>query len=234
MPSWTIHLAIVDKVCKKVQISNDNLFAFANIMPDIFEGHKTPNPSTIAQKYSTHYPYNTVINGMKVELPDLQKFKKQYEKDFKNPIILGYYTHLLTDNYWNSTLYKNHYEMYDEEKGLLKIKMNNGATKIFSFIEIQKIKHKDLEIFSQYLNNEANIKYPTYDEKILEYSKTLKEFTYTISDIQKTIQYIEENIKSQKEKVEEHYQLFTKQELIEYMNKSVQYIEEEILESSRI
>ena len=151
MPSWTIHLAIMDKVCKKIQTPNNNIFTFANIMPDIFEGHNTPNPSIVVKDYSTHYPYHTAINGMEIDLPDIKRFKKQYKEHFKNPVILGYYTHLLTDYYWNVQLYKNHYKMYNTEKGLLSIKLSDGSTKICSFAEIQPVKHKDLRTFSRIL-----------------------------------------------------------------------------------
>ena len=169
MPSWTIHLSIISQVCQTIQMPNRNIFTFANIMPDIFEGHNTPNPSMIVKDYSTHYPFYTTIHGMEIELPDVQTFKKKYQTEFKNPVILGYYTHLLTDYYWNVQLYQNHYEMKDKQKGQLNIKLNDGTTKIYTFAEIQPIKHRELNMFSQYLNRETEIRFPSYDENILAY-----------------------------------------------------------------
>ncbi len=234
MPSWTIHLAIVNKVCKEVNVKNTNIFTFANIMPDIFEGHNTPNTSRVVKDYSTHYPYHTCINGMEIDLPDIKKFKKEYKAHFDNPVILGYYTHLLTDNYWNVQLYKKHYKISSKDKNLLEIKLSDGTTKICSFAEIQPVKHKDLRTFSAYLNNEYTIQFPTYDKQILEYAKELKEFTYTPDDIINTVKYVDENIKNKKEKIEEIYQLYSKQELLDYIDTSVELIKEEILESNRI
>ncbi len=234
MPAWTIHFDIANQICKRIQTTNNNIFTFANIIPDIFEGHNTPNPSVVVKDYSTHYPMRATINGAELNLPDVQKFKEQYKEKFKNPVILGYYTHLLIDRYWNIQLYENHYEIYDKEKNLFKIKLNDGTKQIFHFHEISKIKHNDLRIFSQYLNNNKEIQFPTYDENILKYSKDLKEFKYTPDDIQRTFEYIKENFENKKEKVDEDYKLYTKQELVDYLNNSVKLVKEEILESIRI
>ncbi len=231
MPSWTIHLAIVNQVCKEIRVPNQNIFTFANLMPDIFEGHNTPNPSIVVKDYSTHYPYRETIHGMKVDMPDVKRFQKQYQAQFQNPVILGYYTHLLTDYYWNKQLYENHYEMHDKEKGLLKITLQEHHVQIFPFLEIQKIKHRDLHVFEQYLRQHRNIEYPCYDEKIQIWSQALQEFTYTNEDIQKTFQYIEETMKHNQEMVEEIYQLYSKQELLNYVNESVEMIKEAVLES---
>lgn len=235
MPSWTIHLAIVNKVLKEVKLQNSNIFALANVIPDIFEGHNTPNPSRIVKDYSTHYPYRTSINGMTIDLPDIKKFKNEYQKKFTNPVILGYYTHLLTDNYWNVQLYQNHYKMCNEQKNLLEIKLSDGSSKICSFAEIQPVKHKDLRTFATYLNNKYEIHFPEYDEKIFDYLSDLKEFTYTKDDIKRTVEYINENIKNKRGIVQdENYQLYSKEELLSYIDNSVRLIKEEILESNGI
>lgn len=227
MPSWIIHFAISNKIVKKVKINN-NIYNFASIMPDILEGYHTKNTSQIIKDYSTHYPIRTSINGMDIRVPDIQGFKKRYKNELENPVILGYYSHILADYYWNTFLYKNHYEMYDKEKGLLKIKLNNSETKIFNFREIQKIKHNDLKIFSQALNYEWDIQFPTYDEQIWEYSKKIKEFNYSKDDIKNTITFINENLKKKEKPKEENYQLYSKEELLLMLENSIEFILENI------
>lgn len=225
MPSWITHLVTAKKI--KYQ-EEENEFIFANIMPDILEGYNVQEVSKIVRDYQTHYPKKQEINGITIPVPDIQKFKEQYREKLQNPIIKGYYCHLLTDYYWNTYTYENYFESYKKEQDLVKIRLNKGEEKIFKWDEAVRIKQRDFKNFTNYLKDKEKITIPYYDPKIREYSKDLIEFEYTEADIKNTIFSIQKMLKSQ-EKEEKEYQLFTKEELVKKLEESVLFIEERLI-----
>lgn len=225
MPSWITHLVTAKKI--KYQ-EEENEFIFANIMPDILEGYNVQEVSKIVRDYQTHYPKKQEINGITIPVPDIQKFKEQYREKLQNPIIKGYYCHLLTDYYWNTYTYENYFESYKKEQDLVKIRLNKGEEKIFKWDEAVRIKQRDFKNFTNYLKDKEKITIPYYDPKIREYSKDLIEFEYTEADIKNTIFSIQKMLKSQ-EKEEKEYQLFTKEELVKKLEESVLFIEEKLI-----
>ncbi len=225
MPSWITHLVTAKKIKHQEE---ENEFIFANIMPDILEGYNVQEVSKIVRDYQTHYPKKQEINGITIPVPDIQKFKEQYREKLQNPIIKGYYCHLLTDYYWNTYTYENYFESYKKEQDLVKIRLNKGEEKIFKWDEAVRIKQRDFKNFTNYLKDKEKITIPYYDPKIREYSKDLIEFEYTEADIKNTIFSIQKMLKSQ-EKEEKEYQLFTKEELVKKLEESVLFIEERLI-----
>lgn len=226
MPSWITHLITANKI---EQYSEKNEFIFANIMPDILEGHNVKNVSEVIKHYKTHYPTTKTINGISIPLPNIYHFKEIYINKMENPIIKGYYCHLLTDYFWNVYTYQKYFENFDKRKNLVKIKLNNGCKKIVQWKEAVKIKQKDFNQFTNYLKNSEKIIIPFYTEKIKKYSQDLKEFKFTQADIENSIIFIEEIVNSKREK-EEGYNIFTKKELIKTLEDSIQWIKEKLKE----
>lgn len=225
MPSWITHLVTAKKIKHQEE---ENEFIFANIMPDILEGYNVQEVSKIVRDYQTHYPKKQEINGITIPVPDIQKFKEQYREKLQNPIIKGYYCHLLTDYYWNTYTYENYFENYKKEEDLVKIRLNKGEEKILKWDEAVRIKQRDFKNFTKYLKDKEKITIPYYDLKIREYSKDLIEFEYTEADIKNTIFSIQKMLKNQ-EKEEKEYQLFTKEELVKKLEESVLFIEEKLI-----
>lgn len=225
MPSWITHLVTAKKIKHQEE---ENEFIFANIMPDILEGYNVQEVSKIVRDYQTHYPKKQEINGITIPVPDIQKFKEQYREKLQNPIIKGYYCHLLTDYYWNTYTYENYFESYKKEEDLVKIRLNKGEEKILKWDEAVRIKQRDFKNFTNYLKDKEKITIPYYDPKIREYSKDLIEFEYTEADIKNTIFSIQKMLKNQ-EKEEKEYQLFTKEELVKKLEESVLFIEEKLI-----
>ncbi len=226
MPSWITHFVTANQIeqdCEK------NEFIFANIMPDILEGYNLKEVSKIVKDYQTHYPKKQIINGITISLPNIQKFKEQYQNKMKNPIIKGYYCHLLTDYFWNQYTYKNYFENFDKEKNLVKIKLKNENHKIVKWDEAVRIKQKDFRNFTNYLKNKEEIVAPIYDDKISRYSKELEEFEFTDSDIKNTIAYIQKIVQDKKDE-EGSYQIFTREELLGKLKESVDFIKEKLEE----
>lgn len=225
MPSWITHLVTAKKIKHQEE---ENEFIFANIMPDILEGYNVQEVSKIVRDYQTHYPKKQEINGITIPVPDIQKFKEQYREKLQNPIIKGYYCHLLTDYYWNTYTYENYFENYKKEEDLVKIRLNKGEEKILKWDEAVRIKQRDFKNFTNYLKDKEKITIPYYAPKIREYSKDLIEFEYTEADIKNTIFSIQKMLKSQ-EKEEKEYQLFTKEELVKKLEESVLFIKEKLI-----
>lgn len=225
MPSWITHLVTVNKIEKE---KDENEFIFANIMPDILEGYHTKEVSKIVKDYQTHYPAKQMINGIAIPLPNIQRFKQEYQNKMQNPIIKGYYCHLLTDYYWNQYTYQNYFESFDKEKDLVRLKLKNGKEEIIKWDEAVIIKQKDFKNFTNYLKSKEKIKIPIYDNKIKKYSEELKEFEFTENDIKNTIIFIQEMVRSKNEK-EEAYQIFTREELLKQLDESITFIEKNIM-----
>lgn len=224
MPSWITHLVTANKIEKN---NEKNEFIFANIMPDILEGYNVKEVSNIVKDYQTHYPRKKIINGISIPLPNIEEFKEQYQNKMQNPIIRGYYCHLLTDYYWNTYTYERYFEDFDKEQDLVKIKLKDGNESIIKWDDAVKIKQKDFKNFTNYLKNNEEILLPSYHNKIKKYSEELKEFEFTEKDIKNTIIFIREMMEKQKEE-EEEYQMFTKKELVEKLEESILFIEERL------
>ena len=227
MPSWITHFVTANEI---KQDKENNEFIFANIMPDILEGYNVKEVSKIVKDYQTHYPKKQMINGIEIPIPDIDSFKEQYQNKMKNPIIKGYYCHLLTDYYWNTYTYQNYFENFDKENNLIKLKLKNGKQKVVTWDEAVKIKQQDFKNFTIYLGNNEKIVVPVYDSKIKKYSEELEEFEFTNEDIKNTILFIQEKMQTQREE-EEEYQIFTKEELLENLEESIRFIKQKLKEN---
>lgn len=227
MPSWITHLVTANKI---KQDSKKNEFVFANIMPDILEGYHIKKVSRLIQNYETHYPVIEKINGISIPLPDIFRFKEEYKDKMQNPIIKGYYCHLLTDYFWNTYTYENYFENFDKEKKLVKIKLKDGNKKIIQWDDAVRIKQKDFNKFTNYLKDNEKIIIPFYNKNILKYSEDLKEFEFTQQDIENTILFIQEMVYTKSDKKKEEYSMFTQKELLTNLENSIQFIEEKIKE----
>ncbi|MGN1297934.1 MAG: hypothetical protein ACI4VH_05920 [Clostridia bacterium] len=227
MPSWITHLVTANKI---KQDSKKNEFIFANIMPDILEGYHIKKVSRLIQNYETHYPVIKTINGISIPLPDIFRFKEEYKGKMQNPIIKGYYCHLLTDYFWNTYTYENYFENFDKEKRLVKIKLKDGNKKIMQWDDAVRIKQKDFNKFTNYLKDNEKIVIPFYNKNILKCCEDLKEFEFTQQDIENTILFIQEMVYTKSDKKKEEYSMFTQKELLTNWENSIQFIEEKIKE----
>lgn len=92
MPSWSIHLKIGKELNKKLNINNDS-FMFGSLIPDADSDWKIG-------RFKAHYYGNLKFPKCPNEnMIDLKAFINDYKEYMQNPLIIGYYCHLLTDNY---------------------------------------------------------------------------------------------------------------------------------------
>lgn len=146
MPSWITHLVTANKVFEKLEIKDKNSFLFGNIMPDILNNYIVKKTNMHKCYEETHFAEDALINGIKCKFPGYNKFLEEYEDKMTNPVILGFYSHLLADYYWNNISYGKYFKGSREE---VEVKFANGETKIYEYDDAVAIKQQDFSIFTR-------------------------------------------------------------------------------------
>ena len=224
MPSWITHLVTANKVSEKINIEKDE-FIFGNIMPDILVGFNVNVEKTVPYAI-THFAKIVNINGIDIPVPNIEEYKKEYSEKFDNPVVLGYFTHLLTDYFWNEYSYRTYFEIFDKENRIVKLRLKNGKEKILTWKESVQEKQRDFALFAKYLQKNLKLELSINANKILEDSKAIKEFAFTKKDIENTILYldnIEEVITANEE-----YKIFSQKEFEQKLDESIEFIMENI------
>ena len=144
---------------------------------------------------------------------DIEQFIKDNKENLSNTVVLGYITHLLTDEYWNNLTYDKH-GLYNEKDELIGIKLNDETDLIIDGEGRRKIKQNDFKIFVNYLYKNNLVDIPIYDEEVYEQIKIVKQIELTKEDIKKTINYFDEAKKGFNLDVKD-YKIFTQAEMEE-------------------
>ncbi len=172
MPSWPIHVALAHKFNKKLNLGDD--FILGNVLPDVLDGFIF-EPSNITDKNLSHFRINGRINY------DL--FLKNYGDKLDNPIVLGYFVHLLVDWFYNMHTAKNHFV----DNGVLlsdrTILDKDEKTLFMKQSEYNQYGHVLFK--NNLLGHKINI-----NDKSLENIKELRHFKYSNSDLAKTLNVI--------------------------------------------
>lgn len=135
MPSWSIHLAIAKRINDKLNLDKD-LFYYGNLLPDV-------DKSTLISRDEAHYDNHTIPfpNCPKEHMIDIDLFLKDYKENLSNPLILGYYCHLLADNFYNNEIYSNKW-IQDANNNIIGIKLKNGKILNIDIEDKKKTKEK--------------------------------------------------------------------------------------------
>lgn len=94
MASTIIHICVAKRVNEKLQMNEQDLFLGA-MCPDLSKELKL-------SKRKSHF-----FNRNNDNICNVNKFLEKYEKYINKPFEMGYYIHLLTDNYWNKNFIPN-------------------------------------------------------------------------------------------------------------------------------
>lgn len=231
MPAWAIHLAIATKINKNSNKTSQfkNAFLLGNIMPDILNGFVVKNVSHKISHNETHFAVEVQINNHKERRHDIQGFYNKYNNKFDNPLVLGYYAHILTDTFWNNIAYGEK-GIFNEDKYLIGLKLANGKEIFAQKDDLRKIKTNDFKIFSKYIYENKLAEIPYYDEKLLEYANNIDWLKLEKEDIIETIRYLEEMSKLEKpiEIDYPEYQIFSQNEMETIFNNCVEMLEDKI------
>lgn len=207
MPSWNIHLAVAKKVNEKFNFDKDT-FYIGNLIADV-------NFNPKLERRITHFNSQICKDCPQELLPNLAEFLNTYKKNIKtSTLLLGYYSHLLTDYFYNNYIFSNCW-IQDENKKIIGIKLNNDKKLYNNDIKVLKYyKHEDLELYGRYLykNNYVELPKTFNDEKDL---KLLKDNFFTQNDTFNRLNYLNTKfIKESKYKFKEklfgiHYKMLT-------------------------
>lgn len=111
MPGYIIHLAeanlIISEAEKKYPLDNKwkNKFLIGSLLPDTkITGHKK----------ESHF-WNEDEIHLLAKKPDIDIFLKKYGSKLENPIVLGYFAHLILDVQFISSYWKNEFVFMDSE-----------------------------------------------------------------------------------------------------------------------
>ncbi len=219
MPSWIVHLATANEIIKKINIEDKNSFLIGNLIPDA-ERYVIKDFSVYVPYKVSHHSEIQMIDGNKEELPNLEKFMKKYKDYLYNPMILGYLTHIITDYYWNKTTYLR-YTIRDNQGNCIGIRLNNGNEIECDIKERSKIKHKDFNIFKNYIAQKEDYTIPRYQNKLLEDLKLIKEIPFIKEDINKIIKYLNEEDYNKKL---DKYNLFTPKQINNDYKNSIKFV----------
>jgi len=116
MATWGAHFRIAENILKEYPNLNRGYFAIGNIAPDCGLPNKNWNSFTPPKEIS-HFAVSKMSNFLEIEsdkfiLNDIEFFFR-YLKDINldslkghESFLLGYFTHLITDNLWNYYIMK--------------------------------------------------------------------------------------------------------------------------------
>lgn len=151
MPSWKIHSKIANDLSKELKV-NKKYFMIGNLLPDQ-DKYNIPNIHKRIDRTITHFISKEDLK-IGVNLPDYNKMYEKYKNQFRNPVLLGYLVHLLTDFYWNNYIYNKYF--IKEDNKYIGVKTIDGNIIKCDFSEANTIKQNDFEKFNSVLSVRKN------------------------------------------------------------------------------
>ena len=228
MPSWSIHLLVAKKVCDKLKLDKDS-FYFGNLLPDV------DCDCTINRRLTHYYDSNKYFSFCKrARKIDVDRFLDDYKEKVKNPLILGYYSHILCDNFYNKYYYSKKWVM-DKDKNPIGIRLKDGSIIDISIDDPdrikQKYKHDDLELYGKFIYKDKLIELPKDSKKIKKDIRYLKDKFITNNMVDKRIEYLNtgfEVFNKLDTDNRDDYKTFSKDELDMLIDKCVKHVTSKI------
>lgn len=183
MPRWGTHLLVANNILKKRKDISKNEFLFGNILPDLQSGYLITDVSNISSHVLNHYKYD---NG----IPTYINFLNAYDGKLDNSMLLGYYSHIITDYYFNKWFKER--LVYDENMKVKGYKNNSNDIVLCTKDEATIAKQEDFKKFDYYLYENYDIQMPTYDESIIGIANEVKQIHIIGDDVKKVVAFLEE------------------------------------------
>ncbi len=216
MPSWKLHLAVATEVLKKIQFENENEFLFGNVLPDI-NGYLNSDLSFILPHATTHYTFENKekLNRREIVLEDF--LTKTTLKQLKSSLMIGYYSHLLTDYYYNILVIDK--MLMFENNQFIGLKKENKIIEC-NFLNIDLYKRNDMNVFENELKIEVKI--PQFTNDLLEKTNSIAKFSLSEEDVKKIIKTAEKLTSSNN--LENEYVLFNFNEMFNHFDACVNFV----------
>jgi len=221
MPSWAIHLKVAKELAKNMPKEDYQRFLLGNLLPDVNVGYLI-NPISKKIPYSvTHYGKMETFDGKTKEFPDYETFIQNYAGDIKDPIILGYLAHLVTDFYWNYETFI-HKGIYENGK---MIGLRGKENIIFGESELlRKTKVDDFNSFSYHLYHNKLVEIPKFQEKLIEGVQRVSEIHIEKVDLEGVNQYFKA-IPEKIQKENKAFKIFSLEEMEQDLTDNVKFIQ---------
>jgi len=222
VPSWNIHLGVAKRISEKFDIK-DNVFFLASILPDMTGDRKKTH-------FYTNKMYSGIKNATKV---DLELFLETYKDYLNTNYILGYYTHLLCDYFYNSKVFSEKL-ITDTEGNVIGLKCYNGKVLNCDMEIIKDVKHNDFGKYGAYLKHKGLVKLPKFDEKIVDEILSIEPALSSKERLLEKIKYVNYEFKnvyvlSFKDKIfKPKFIIYTKEEYDEIFEECIRFVEKEI------
>lgn len=176
MPGYIIHLAeaerIIEKISGNFSVTDDwrNKFLTGCLLPDTKPYGK--------DKRETHFWNEEVIPNL-ARKPDTKIFLEKYKDKLENPIVSGYYAHLLLDVHFIDIYWKNEFYFMDENRQeeklydkvkYVRINETGEVVPVEKFLSLEYY-YGDYSAMNEYYIQKYNIKIPVniyYDNPIKE------------------------------------------------------------------
>ena len=120
--------------------------------------------------------------------------------------------------------------IFDENKKIIGIKLNDGKEFMGSKEDIRKMKTNDFKLFSRYIYKNKLAQIPYYDEKMLDYAKDLDWLNLQKSDILEATKYLDDmaNFKIELDLNSPYYSIFSNDLMERHVEKCVEFVEKKL------
>ncbi|MEG0022209.1 MAG: hypothetical protein RSB77_05075 [Bacilli bacterium] len=181
MPSGSIHICIANKVYNEIKTDYEP-YIIGAIAPDCWRHSKLHN-----DKMLSHFSYPCKVNNINIRLEDYKTFIFKYKNYLKDPFVIGYLVHLMTDNYWKTKVISRYNFIIDNK---ICVKKLDGTYFKGTIEEVEKFIHKNNKILTVYLTNKYQLKrlIPYQINSIIE-EIDLSGINTTINHINETLLY---------------------------------------------
>ncbi len=143
MPTHKMHMAIANRVNEYLKL-DDDMVMIGSVLPDL----------TMDKRHRESHFKNGKEGVEGTANP--YKFLLECKKDLRNPVMVGYLIHLLTDRYFNSYVFQNYY-IYDENTHLIGIRFHDEKV-LMPIEKIRYEKHRDFFVYDKYLVEHSLVK----------------------------------------------------------------------------
>lgn len=209
MPSWPIHIALANKLNKKFKLNDE--FILGNVLPDVLDGYVF-TPSNITDKNLSHYRTHNKI--------DCDLFLNKNKDNLNNPFVLGFFTHLLVDMFYNRYTFENHFVKKADGYYIL---LNNKQL-VQKSNDTLFMKQNEYKKYGKMLSNNKLLGEEINLEKLSLNGLKFLPFNYSISDIEKTTDIINKWINNSMNIPEIEYQIYSKEELNKIYNDCYEFV----------
>ncbi len=215
MPSWKIHSYIGNQVNKTIKV-NKKYFMIGNLLPDQ-DRYNIGNLKRNIPRTTTHFiKREDYLIG--INLPDYDKMYNKYKDKFKNPVLMGYLVHLLTDYYFNNYIYNNYF-MKDENGIYIGVKKSDGTIFNCDFKKSNSMKQNDFRKF----NNSISVRKNNFRFCLnSNYLKEIEELKLDKKQIYAVGKYLDTSHKKIKDN--ENYQILSENKMNKLVEGCIKFI----------